>query len=68
MPKDLLGGCESLLLVDADATACPRPMAGLPIPVDDLPGMYDPPLEPGDWTLRPPPAGNGWTTGRPLEG
>ena len=34
----LLEGCESLLLVDADATACPRPMEGLPDPVEALPG------------------------------
>lgn len=34
----LLGGCVSLLLVDADDTACPRPTAGLPAPVEALPG------------------------------
>lgn len=66
---NLLGGCESLLLVEADGTACPLPTAGLPAPVEVLPGMYVPPLaEPGDWTLRPPPADGAWTMGSPLEG
>lgn len=65
----LLGGCESLLLVDADATACPRPMEGLPAPAEALPVTYVPPFEAsGDWTLRRPPEGGAWTRGRPLDG
>lgn len=34
----LLGGWESLLLVDADDMACPRPTPDLPAPVEALPG------------------------------
>lgn len=35
----LLGGCDSLPLVDGDGTPCSLTTEGLPAPVEILPGM-----------------------------